>query len=82
MEIMRKPRPYKTTIGFSEEAWDLITENKIDNLSGYIDYLVVEEFQNKKFWKKLALKSIEEARLYAQKAGLEIEIQIKKEAAE
>jgi hypothetical protein len=69
-------RPYKATIGLSEDSMSLLSEHDIKNLSAFVDELIIEALQDKKFWGKKFVYFLEEARKCAKKAGIEDKIEI------
>jgi len=63
-------RPYKISVGLSQDAKDLIASNEIKNISEFIDELLVETLQEKKFWAKKMNYHLIEAAKCGKKAGI------------
>lgn len=69
-------REIKKTIGLSQESWELICENDIKNLSEFVDELLLDVLQDKKFWIRRMNKALERVEYCKKKAGLKTDLTI------
>lgn len=65
------------SVTISMSAWELIVENEISNVSRFVNEVIVEALQDKSFWKRKEMKSINAAKERLMKLGLDVELSVR-----